>query len=607
MKIAMLLASLVAVVHSDLYLHNPRGSNNRLAEANRERDNANRLFDSQNNDRGGYNAAGLYYYSGSVLPIEWTNQHSCGDQNANCEIIIQYMCGPLVRDGTSTTTIPENPTESKNLVYGMHESYNYYQDCKLRNRNLGLFTADRKLNGDSAIYTRQNEAGTRRGYECPEERDYYPYWHPTPWVDIAVLTNDLKRCEYYRSESANVKSRYACVGSKGTTIPNNDDDCVAAGGVWTEFPPQNGLEAPVCIKAPWSRDNHLGNGKSVPGHPNYYNWTIPNTPSQSCVLRVRYNISTGDYDGWSKDVNGQVTVTGTVTANGNAQSTTATNPTVKQASQTFSTLDLKPNFSLNRAQAFGRGYVFRQNPVIMPFNNIPGLGFQLAINTNQFGRTFQDRSHSFSIVTRPSNLADTPIYNLNVRGKRGNIVQVFPAVEYDFVPDILIAPLNSYVHIQTMQDRVRLELIAPTWFLLRPPNYVEGNRQAGPSSGHWGNSYPAHLDSPQTLLGLPRADRQSLAVLDIVQRGNDMSELNDAGTYFDLGLKKVTQLGTYYYMCTRNNNFSNRDQKSKIIIQEGDKAAPKLGGTLTLSNRHKMKKTFSKAQPFSLEHKMSDY
>ena len=27
--------------------------------------------------------------------------------------------------------------------YGMHESYNYYQDCKLRNRNLGLFTADR--------------------------------------------------------------------------------------------------------------------------------------------------------------------------------------------------------------------------------------------------------------------------------------------------------------------------------------------------------------------------------------------------------------------------------------------------------------------------------
>ncbi len=33
----------------------PSGSNNRLNEANNNRNNANRLFDSQNNDRGGYN------------------------------------------------------------------------------------------------------------------------------------------------------------------------------------------------------------------------------------------------------------------------------------------------------------------------------------------------------------------------------------------------------------------------------------------------------------------------------------------------------------------------------------------------------------------------
>lgn len=30
-----------------------------------------RLFDSQNNNRGGYNVGKLYYYKGSVLPIEW--------------------------------------------------------------------------------------------------------------------------------------------------------------------------------------------------------------------------------------------------------------------------------------------------------------------------------------------------------------------------------------------------------------------------------------------------------------------------------------------------------------------------------------------------------
>ena len=43
----------------------------RLDERNRERNNANRMFDSENNDRGGYNVGNVYYTVGSILDIEW--------------------------------------------------------------------------------------------------------------------------------------------------------------------------------------------------------------------------------------------------------------------------------------------------------------------------------------------------------------------------------------------------------------------------------------------------------------------------------------------------------------------------------------------------------
>jgi hypothetical protein len=55
-------------------------------------------------------------------------------------------------------------------------------------------------------------------------RDYYPWWHPSPWIDVAVLTNDATnasctapgqvacsaRCEYYLKNSFNKHVKGYC-------------------------------------------------------------------------------------------------------------------------------------------------------------------------------------------------------------------------------------------------------------------------------------------------------------------------------------------------------------------------------------------------------------
>ena len=102
---------------------------------------------------------------------------------------------------------------------------------------------------------------------------------------------------------------------------------------------------------------------------------------------------------------------------------------------------------LEAAEAQARGYVFRNNPAVKLFGDL-NFTLNLAVNTAQFGRVFQDRSHMFAIRKTPDQLSGKKIVNLNVRGKRGNIVQVYPAVEYDFVPNKLVVSKNDHIHIQ---------------------------------------------------------------------------------------------------------------------------------------------------------------
>jgi len=522
-------------------MHNPRGSNNRLNEQSANANNQNRLFDSQNNAAGGYCwGPPMKFYTNSLLSIEWTSQHSCGQENNHCELVIQFMCADSVRDGNTTTTITDDPNTFDDEVtnapgvkkYGMHETYQYYQDCKSRERNKGLFIADRNVI-TSARGTRQNNNGNRRGFECPEERDYYPYWHPNPWIDIAILTNNPSRCEYYRSESHNVKSKGYC----NNTQFNNPIACPK--DQWFESPSHNRkpgqgcIGAPDCLQAPWNRDNHLGNGKA--GYTNSYNWTIPSCIiSDNCVLRIRYNISTTDYDAWN----------------------------------TFSS---RNGASLSPV---------KQDPYINIFQKECANGpcktnLTLAVDTSQFGRTFQDRSHVFGIKARPSGVDSTArIHNLNVRGKRGNIVQAYPAVEYDFTPNRLMVRPDDYIHIQWTGCDTNPQNFAGEGRAGTDRSNIVQTKDPGANYAWTWNEIPNSrkiFPKFEQALSAAYLDQTDCATFEELQaNGNsdndprNCNKLNQASPKFDMGLVRIGE-GTFYYMSSRNNNFSNRSQKGSIV------------------------------------------
>jgi hypothetical protein len=126
---------------------------------------------------------------------------------------------------------------------------------------------------------------------------------------------------------------------------------------------------------------------------------------------------------------------------------------------------------------------------------------------------------------------------------------------------------------------------------MRAKNYVEAGQQdsewisdGNPDNiyGHIGNSYPAYIGKDprdetfdnkkrSEFLGFSNKQRRMLAILKgINTNGGELSELDDSGTYADFGLIEVKLAGFYNFMCTRNNNFSNRSQKGTIkAVPEG--------------------------------------
>jgi len=624
MRTVAMISSALALVSADVYMQYPPGANNRLDEGGGNRNNNNRLMDSQNNAKGGYGYGGdagnkalpLKYMTGSTLNVAWTSQHSCGSENAECQIVLQYMCndgqsqtpqglpqaaaaideGPL-RDGTDGgTPDPNNPNQNR----GLHEPASFYNDCDTRERNQGLYTADQNLNGNDARRTRQNPNGARSGLECPEERDYYPYWHPSPWRDLAIMSNNLELCQWYQAESQNVKAKNYCSQPQH----NNQQSCQNGGGQWLAVQPF-GIPPPECIAAPFQRDNHLGNAAGdSSGSEVMLNVSIPSSAgtggisdADNCVVRLRYNITTSDTRACE---DGNIKTKEECTAAGLIWSAAFVD---YNYNKNDALIQGNPKVSMGPLAEAGRGD---------PDN--PGDGFlsgtggtdsllELAVNTNQYGRTFQDRSHVFSIQERPARISENVnIQNLNVKGKRGNIVQTYPATEYDFHPVDLTVGQNDWVHVQwtgndntnnngnnngegtNNEDRHNIVQVAETGYDVPLPgnaaNMFDVRDEWNPDTSNEfsGTRNQASLTKQFAL----SKQTNCLTAGDVNgdQQRQNCEKLNAAAATVDLGMVKFNA-GSYNYYSTRNNNFSNRAQKAKLNVLDKSSVPPWPPSTLT--------------------------
>jgi len=662
---------------ADVYLHNPRGSNNRLNEKSANRNNANRLFNSQNNNRGGYNVIDLddqngfdgnnpyadfntmyspeanlqdeqynmVFQEGSLLRMTWTAQHGCGNAMNNCNLVIQFGCDTddtdndnfnqksltglgirmNIMNGGNTGT-PDETADPDNVdnTYdtnndnerGRHESEEFYAMCQNRDRNNGLFLADQKLKGSSQKYTRQNPNGNRNGLECPEERDYYPWTYPAPWRDVAWLGNDVEYCKTNIAPfSQNVSPKGTCTGGDADDLPDDDQiaandeaECAAADGTWVETSwgeTNNAAFAEaLCNEQNWSQANHLGNvdGTAKGGQTDSYEWWIPDFEALT------------DENGWKcHEYNEDVT-----SANdGDGAATTKAVSYVRGVMRlryNISTMDYDPyttNSSWNNDPANGVISPITQNPTVDIGTYMQG--FRLAINTAQTGRTFSDRSHVFNIMKKPeydgnspqaaqSQVAAQNLLNVNVRGKRGNIVQTFPAVEYDFEPNDFYMEQGQCVHFQWGGSNTHNN------------GNPAGDGQAGDAGeGRGGsdrsnimemtalrNSYPMPYDQYESFFDhvtckRPMEDavlsaedvkivlatqgyyKSEAEALDPQNNDNVDPLLNNVSGAFKQGVVCCTDANTptgdYYMVSTRNNNFSNRSQKMKIRVTESTGAA----------------------------------
>lgn len=297
------------------------------------------------------------------------------------------------------------------------------------------------------------------GFECKFERENHPVSHfgeTSMWNDLAIYT-DSKDCSFENfvvSECIETwpngkikhksvhKKQEDCESNSGRWIPfhrfidiaediDNERDCTKLSTetktfVWgrpmdfvalsrDQLPDEKCLLQPpvrACIKDLNTRNNIFSHADGTTDFPTF-NWKIPQFYSQkskNCVIRVRH-FQTAKID------------------------TIDDLPTTSAASF----IDLS-------SENFGaKIYLAKFSSSVNKISNNLTLENRRTLRSMQKDKrlaprvVFQDRSHIFKLRPRPENqkLQETDIHVISVRGKRGNIVQTFPAVEYDYVPTVL--------------------------------------------------------------------------------------------------------------------------------------------------------------------------
>ncbi|KAI8852153.1 hypothetical protein BC829DRAFT_414727 [Chytridium lagenaria] len=588
-------------------MHNPRGSNNRCDERSNDVKRDNRMFDSQNNNAGGYATCPeeMVFYEGTKMDVMYTAQHGCGngDMNKNdpnnpeishCQIIIQLGCEdtfsklqpveatqywpykltdgrsavpasvagdtcidrrplmyndcavittathPFAPPSTSTTPTNEPPSPPTNAAAPrVASSHTDSTNPKSPTQMLRPPPQPRSLHRRPKSRSPMVGQNDRDGFECPEERDYYPYWKPLDG-DIAIKVSDMSLCPFYQARSENVLGRCECVNPNNATDPT----------FWLYEHRRLVMDS----VAQWPSWMGVNGGRQA--NQASYQMTIPSIVPMDrdelkCTLRLRYNISNANVPFFATSAN-----------NG----------------------------------------ILKNNPVVFFGNRsdetpAKAMPFRLAVNTAQVARTFEDRSYVFRIKKRTPDLQGKTIHNLNVRGKRGNIAQVRNNVEYDFVPNVLKVKQDDLVHFQWCgsdyndQNNAgqgtagtdRTNIVAVPKFdsnSLLP--MINNNFDTNPNA----EVAPTMFDQ-ETLSRLAWQDQNSSLCFNVTEMLTTQAQnqqdpqschfLNQAKAYFT-HMARVTGPGVMYYMSTRNNNFSNRSQKGVIIADANGLSVGAIAG-----------------------------